>query len=358
MPKVHLFVLLILVLLSLGGCQNHINVEPVSFGHEDEMVRRDDFIVLADRRVFAVMAFMNASGYDEEAQGKQMHPARARVRDWLKKKEAEYPEKFRDWKEYYEKANLRSFHYQHFALSLSTEYPFRRIRPDSELGYGLMARRLADFPAVLNEFWETADLDEIWAEVKPIYINEIRKYDFDWMERELLFVWDYLRMDRRDKFVFVSVPNLINMHYQAIGAKYENYWYMVESPGAGTYSINIHEYLHSIVNPMVEACYKTHSGKLNKYFKAGKDQLFAKNYGHPVTYTYECLVRALTTRLYVLMENNLGPGWGKSKVRGVTQNGLILVEPFYELLDEYEESNKNFEQFLPAMLDLLPEYSK
>ena len=131
---------------------------------------------------------------------------------------------------------------------------------------------------------------------------------------------------------------------------------MVESPGAGTHSLNVHEYLHSIVNPMVEARYKEHAEKLNKYFEAGKDLPFAKSYGHPVTYTYECLVRALTTRLYVLMENDFTPNRGEAKVKYLTQEGLILVEPFYLLLDEYEQSDKNFEQFLPVMLDMLEEY--
>ncbi|MHC4640322.1 MAG: hypothetical protein ACYS32_01670 [Planctomycetota bacterium] len=358
MPRNHLYLLIILVILTVGGCGNPVKVEPVSFSHEDEVVREGDFIVLADRRVFAIMAFMNACGHDEEAKGKQMHPARSRVREFLKEQAAAHPERFEKWKQYYNKVNLSSFHYQDFALSLKADYPFRRIRPDSELGYPFAGQRLADFPAVLNEFWDTLDMEKVWTEMKPIYLEEIGKYNFDNMESHLKFIWDYLRMERSDEFVFVSVPNLLEQHYHAIGAKYENYWYMVESPGAGAHSLNIHEYLHSIVNSMVQARYKGHSEKLNKYFEAGKDLPLAKTYGHPVTYTFECLIRALTTRVYVLMENNLSPDWGEAKVKYVTQEGLILVEPFYDLLDEYEQSGKDFEQFLPEMLDLLGEYGK
>ena len=356
MRRGQLYLLVTTVFLFLGGCGETIKVEPVTFGHEDEVIIESEFIVLADRRVFTVMAFMNACGYDEEFKGKQMHPARSRVREILKEQAGAKPEQFRKWKQYYNKANLRRFHYLDYALSLSSDYPFRRIRPDSELGYPFAKRRLEDFPDVLNEFWEALGMEKVWAEVKPIYVEEIGKYNFDNMESHLKFTWDYFRMERRDEFVFVSVPNLLDQHYYAIGAKYENYWYMVESPGAGTHSLNIHEYLHSIVNSMVEARYSEYAEKLNKYFEAGKDQPLAKSYGHPVTYSYECLVRALTTRIYVLMENDFTASGGESKVKYLTREGLILVEPFYDLLDEYEESDKDFEQFLPVLFDMLEEY--
>jgi len=179
------------------------------------------------------------------------------------------------------------------------------------------------------------------------------------MNIQLKFIWDYLRMERRDRFVFISVPNLLDKHYQAIGAKYENYWYMVESPGAGSHSLNVHEYLHSIVNSMVQARYNEQSEKLNKYFEAGKDLPLASSYGHPVTYTYECLVRALDIRIRVLLEDTPSiTARCEGRVEYLTNNGLTLVQPFYDLLDEYEQSDKNFEHFLPVMLNMLEDYGK
>jgi hypothetical protein len=359
MPRNHLYLLLISVVLSVGGCGGQIKVEPASFGHEDEVIREGDFIVLADRRVFTIMAFLNACGYDEEAKGQQMHPARSRVREIIKEQAASNAEQFQKWEQYYNNVNLRIFHYLDFALSLSADYPFRRIRPDSELGYPFTGKRLADFPDVLNEFWETLEMEKVWAEVKPIYVDEIGKYNFDKMSNQLKFIWDYLRMERRDHFVFISVPNLLDKHYQAIGAKYENYWYMVESPGAGAHSLNVHEYLHSIVNSMVKARYNEYSEKLNKYFEAGKDLPLAQSYRHPVIYTYECLVRALDMRIRILLEDDpsITERW-EGRVEYLTNNGLTLVQPFYNLLDEYEQSDKDFEEFLPEMLDMLEDYGK
>jgi hypothetical protein len=352
------FVLLfVITAVLLGGCQTHTRVESLSFSHEDEMTRTGEFIVLADRRVFAAMAFMNAAGFDKEVKGRKMYPVRLKVREILIEKAEAHPQQFERFKKYYQKDTLGSFVYLDFCLSLNTEFPFRKIRPDSELGYPFAAQRLADFPEVLNEFWEIADLNAVWAQVKPSYIEEIRKYDFAKMKLQLTFLWDYLRMERKDNFVFVSVPNLLDERKHAIGAQYENYWYMVESPGAISSGLNIHEYLHSIINPMIKASYGPFFQKLNGYLKADRDKPLAATYRETATYTYECLVRALSARIYVLMENNPRiTALCEAQLREQTQNGLALAGPFYKLLSEYEHSDKNIEQFLPVMLDQLPEY--
>ena len=353
------YVLLVITIITVffGGCQNHIKVESLKFNHQDEMIRKSDFIVLADRRVFAAIAFMNAAGFDEEAKGKQMYPVRARVREILKEKAAAHPQEFERFKKCYQKNALPNYIYLDFCLSLNADYPFRRIRPDSESSYPYAAQRLADFPEVLNVFWETADLNAVWEEVKPSYIEEIHKYDFAKMKHQLAFVWGYLRMERKDHFVFISVPDLLDERNNGIGAKYENYYYMVESPGSISSGLSIHEYLHSFVNPMVKASYKPYRQKLDGYLKAGRNKPLAASYRETATYTFECLVRALDARISVLMENDpIITRLRETQVNEQTQNGLTLVGPFYKSLSQYEQSDKYFEEFLPVMLELLPEY--
>jgi hypothetical protein len=348
--------LFVFVVLFLGGCQSNTKVAPLSFSHEDEIVKQGDFIILADRRVFATMAFMNAAGFDEEMKGKQMHPVRVRVREILKKKAMAHPQQFENFKKYYQKNMMGSFAYLNFCLSLSADYPFRKIRPDSELGYSFTAQRLADFPQVLNEFWEVADLNDVWSQVRPDYIKEIRKYDFAKMQHQLAFLWDYMRMQRKDNFIFVSVPNFLDMYWSSSGGRYENYWYIIEGPESGDNTLDIHEYLHSFINPMVKDAYAPYRSKLDGYLKAGWDK--APTYRETATYTWECLVRALDVRISVLMENDPNiTELRENQIAEQTRNGLTLTEPFYKLLSQYEQSGKNFEEFLPLMLDRLPEYS-
>lgn len=107
-------------------------VEPVRFTHPDEVVKGQGSMVLADRREFAVMALINAMGYDNEAPGQSMHPVRVKVRQLVAQNLAAHPEKSKTWRHYYETRKLATFQYQDYALNLSTNYPFRPIRSDSE----------------------------------------------------------------------------------------------------------------------------------------------------------------------------------------------------------------------------------
>jgi len=334
-----------------------IKVEPVVFSHADEMAHNEDFIILADRRVFTVMAFMNACGYDKQIDGIPMHPVRIHVREAIRLKAEAHPHELAKWKRYYRKKALSNFCYLDYALSLCDDYPFRRIRPDSELGYRTTGRRLTDFPDILNTFWEMVGLEQIWAEVKSDYLAEIQSYNLDHMANQLTFMWEYLRLERKDSFTFVSIPNLLDTNRHAIGARYEDYWYAVESPGAHSYDFNVHEYLHSIINVLVDKNYRSYQSKLDVYFKAGKDTTIAKSYGNPAGYASECLVRALDHRIAILMTDN--PETVKRRealVKKKTQDGLLLTEPFYELLVDFEQSKLDFKEFLPKLMEKLPEY--
>jgi len=350
-------VLLILIGALLCGCHSPVKVKPATFAYPDEVIRNDAFIALADRRIFAVMAFMNACGFDDEASGTAMHPVRLRVREAIQMKARDHADMFAKWKRYYNRRSLPSYCYMDYALSLSSDYPFHRIRPDHELGYWWPSLLLGNFPKILNEFWEIVELEEIWAQVKPDYLTEIANYDFNKMARELAFVWEYFRFERKDHFIFVSVPNLLDSHNFAIGAHYEDYYYAVESPGSHSDGFNTHEYLHSVINALMDKHYASQRKKLNAYFIAGKDMPIAKDYGQPKAYASECLIRALDRRMSLLMYDT--PEAAKhieSMIKRVTHEGLLLTEPFYRLLDEFEKSDLTFEEYLPEMLKALPEY--
>ncbi|UCD53018.1 MAG: hypothetical protein JSW27_10335 [Phycisphaerales bacterium] len=345
------------------GCRSltpqALDTEPVSFVHPEELVQRQGFMVLADRREFAVMAFINATGYDNEASGQTMHPVRVKVRQLMGENLAGHAAKVEGWRRYYETRRLATFHYQDYALSLNADYPFRRIRPDSELGYALTAERLKDFPDILNDFWITAKLDEIWTKVQPDYVAELHKYDLARMERQMTFLWEYLRMPRHDTLTLVNVPNLLETHFHAIGARYEDYYYTVESPGAHSYGLNIHEYLHSVVNPIVQA----HAGlvreKVMPYYDAGEGKPIARTYREPVTFTFECMVRALDHRLNALLSGTPeAETRAEARMAQLNEGGLTLALPFYRLLTDFEQSDKPFDEFVPVMLARLPAYKE
>lgn len=302
-----------LLCLFVAGCAGlsapYVKVEPAVFTHPDEMVKGEGFMVLADRRVFAVMAFLNAAGYDEEVPGNQMHPIRLEVRRMVADNLVKSPEKLRAWQKYYKSRLMGAWQYVDFALSLNSDYPFRRIRPDKDLGYPWTAWMLADFPQTLNDFWVTANLDEVWNKVKDDYLAEINKYNVGRMKRQMAFLWQYLRMQRTDTFVIVQVPNPLERYATASGAKYENYFYSINGSGSSK-DMNVHEYLHTIINPIVKDNFAPYKDKLQRYYVAGKDAEISKPYQDPVVFTYECLVHALDSRLSVLQRRTQQPKKG------------------------------------------------
>ncbi len=332
-------------------------VADVPSTHSDEFIQSRGFMVVADRRVFAVMAFLNAVGYDEEAENKQMSPTRVKAREAIAANLVRHQEKVEQWRRAYARWGLAIFHYEDFALSLSPDFPFSRMRSDNELSYPSTAKRLRDFPEILNDFWQVAKLESVWETVKPEYITELRKYDIAKMNSDLAFTWEYLRMPRKDTLTLVNVPNLLDKHYHAIGAQYGRYYLSVESPGAIGYSVNIHEYLHSVINDLMAANYDKQRKKLDKYFAGGKNGPMSRSYGSPVTFAYECLVRALDGRIAVkLTADAARRSRVEKRIANETDKGLKLTGPFYALLSEYEQSKLPFDQFLPTMLEKLLEY--
>ncbi len=358
----HLVLVAAWSLLGCAGCAlwsgPRVKPEPVTFSHPEEVIRGEGFIALADRRQFAVMAFLNATGFDEEVQGQQMHLLRVKVREMVAANLAEHPRKVKAWRKYRNgliRKYAESFAYQDYALSLSGDYPFRKIRPDSELGYRHENWILGGLTEVLNDFWKTARLDEIWDAVKDEYIAELKRYDLQGMQREMAALWEYLGMERPDSFTLVHVPNPLDCHFSAIGAHYEDYYYCVEGPGGTSHGLNAHEYLHSIVNSLVRENCRGHKSKLLKYYRAGKRGLASEEYQTPTAFVSECLIHAIDHRL-AARNDPRRENWANQRVAALAQDGLMLTEPFYRLLPEYEQSGVPFDRYLPTLLDHLPEY--
>jgi hypothetical protein len=165
--------------------KQEVEAESARFLHPDELRKGDGFAVLADRRIFATLAFLNAVGYDEEVNGLQMTPTRVKVRRLVQDNLAASPDKLDTWRNYYAAHHYPEYIFVHFALSMNADYPFRRIRPRTELWSARIAEELAEFPGILNDFWKVTKLEEIWQEVKPDYLAELARYDFSRMSSDV-----------------------------------------------------------------------------------------------------------------------------------------------------------------------------
>ena len=352
------FAAVLLFILPLFGTERaDVKIEPTTFLHPDEFLKGEGFGVLADRRIFAAMAFLNCVGYDEEYQGMRMVPTRVKVRERLQKNLLVFPEKLAAWKKYYSELHLKEHTIVHFALSMNTDYPFRRIRPRNELWYPNIGDQLAVFPAILNDFWATARLGEVWEEVKPDYFKEISKYDFKRMSGDMASLWGYLRLKREDNHMIVSVPNLLCRHYTSTGSRFDMYYYSIDGPGSNDYSLNTHEYLHPTTQLLLREIPKQLWKKLLPYYEEGKGKPAAESYGTPLGFVDECLVHALDARITIrIKKDDSYTRSAEQQVSELTRDGLLLTGPFFHLLKDYEASDLNFRQYLPILLEELPDF--
>lgn len=318
--------------------------------HADEFQQVPGFIVLADRRMFTVMAFLNASGYDSEAEGSEMPPSRVKVRQMVAANLEQSPQKLSAWQRQYAgyvKAHLRLPQYQEYALGLTPDYPFAPAFP-------VRNNQLSEFHQTLNEFWRTAKLDAIWEAVKPDYMSELREYQLETLQSGVDAIWAYLRMPRSDTFTFVIVPNPLCQSFTAQAVHREAHYYIVNGPRTGR-GFNRHEYLHSIVDPIVNTSLARQKRKLDEYFRASKGRTVY--YGTVPNFTAECLIHALTPRL--AMKRDDSPerrAASEREIDDLMNRGFLLVRPFYELLASFESSLLPFDQFVPRLLDEIPSY--
>jgi hypothetical protein len=97
------------VLLLTGLAVRGGEPKAVPFARQDEVRKGDGFLVVADRRAFATMAFLNAAGFDEEDPNRPMHAVRAKARKRLGALLKKHPDEATSWRRYYESLPMPGF---------------------------------------------------------------------------------------------------------------------------------------------------------------------------------------------------------------------------------------------------------
>jgi hypothetical protein len=310
-------------------------------------------MIVADRRVFAVMAFINAAGFDEEAKNAKMTPTRLRVRELVSINLQTNKTKLTAWREAYLRMKCSNADFIEYAVLLSPDYPFKKVGPDTIYYNADVLRRLGDLAAVVNEFWMAARLEEVWTAVKPDYLAELGKYDIERMARDLDFVWSYVRMPRRESRTMVSVPNLLDRHYSADSVGCGKYFVSIEGPGAHDYGLNVHEYLHEIVNPAVARRREEFQNPLQPYFERWMKNPAHRGYETLQMYVQECLVKALEARVSVALRPQLVDR-KKNQVSGDVRNGYELTGVFYKELADFEKALQPFDDYVAVLFSQVP----
>lgn len=108
-------------------------------------------------------------------------------------------------------------------------------------------------------------------------------------------------------------------------------------------NITIHEFLHSIVNPLTDKKY------LNTNYLSNNDNLKKVGYENDYTIINETIVRALTIRIYSLLVNDIN---SDDLIENEYNQGFIYIKEVNEILLENEKSNLNFEILYNRIIDI------
>ena len=292
----------------------------------------------SDIRLFATMAALNAAGFDYESPQKEMSAVRKSLRQELSQLDP------------FLKARLNAFYLNHrdgqdesreqivytsLALVLSGPPDFELVVNSKDLPSD--ARKVLGFEKLVQEFYRSADIRSVWNRYQPLYRAEMKAYR-PILREVIQQSLQYFRIPPRivlDRQIILMV-DLLNAKGIVNARNLERVYYLVVGPSdnpAGNHIQLQHEYLHFVVDPLIEKFQETlfqHEELLKlaqsqPRIKSDRQNRFRLIVG-------ESLIESIVLRLHP--PENL-----ESELVRLFREGLIFAPHFYRGLQLYEKSD-------------------
>ncbi|MGA2436065.1 MAG: tetratricopeptide repeat protein [Bryobacteraceae bacterium] len=301
----------------------------------------------SSRSLFAVLAAINAAGYDADLQS----PANSSVREMVRREiAAKHPESlaalklfFAEHRQKDETAELSQYVSLALCLGDPPDFPFRY--KESELPPDVLP--LQDFQAILRKFAAEAGLDDLWRKAQPAYEAAIARYHAP-ASGALLEVNAYVRNSgsggvlgtRFQIYVdLLGAPNQIQMR------SYKSDYFIVVTPSPEPQRNDIrHGYLHHLLDPLSIRWIQELTRKEALLEYAQPAPLLEPYYKRDFPLLAdECLIKAVEARL--------APASARQAiVDQAMREGYILTAGFADLLSGYEKQQQALRFYYQEMV--------
>jgi hypothetical protein len=300
------------------------------------------------KSLFAVMAAINAAGYDADLNSPSNHPLRAQLRQSLAARELKSVAFLKRFFAAHRKPQARDELGQYITFALSVDGP-----PSFKWRYSTdrtppAASALEELAPLLSDFWKEANLEREWQAAQPAYDSVIAKYHepaTDALLQANLYLRNATSGSRGRRFqIYVDLLGAPN---QVHTREFTDDYFVVVTPTSQPRIKEIRRaYLHYLIDPL--AIRSSEAITKNK-------SLCSLAEGAPVlseVYKQDCvllfgmsLVRAVESRL------DHAPAEAEQAMR----EGFVLTDYFADALVGYEKQEQSMRFYLPEMIqDIKP----
>jgi tetratricopeptide (TPR) repeat protein len=302
----------------------------------------------ASPSLFAVLAAINAAGYDAELNSPTTHPLRHQIRQAIAQRSPKSLERIRRFYEAHRREDATSDLRQYVSFALTVDgpplfqpkFPPNRMPPDAVALEGL--------GELLVEFCREANLDELWAKAQPAFDEAIARYH-EPVTNAILEANVYLRnptngMSGRRFQIYIDLLGAPNqVHARSFGDEY----FVVVTPSAQPRVKDIRRaYLHYLLDPLAIR---------NALIIDKKKDICDLARAAPALseiYQTDCVLLAGMS-LVKAVESRLERASGPAMVDQAMKEGFVFTAYFAEALQRYEKQEQSLRLYLPGMMEAI-----
>lgn len=300
----------------------------------------------ASPALFAVLAAINAAGYDAELDSPTNHAVRSEIRKSI---QARNPASLARLRQYFQQSrqgdwNVELSRYISFALTSGAPPEFKARYDPDKMPPDVIA--LEPFRPLLAAFWAEAGLEQLWAAAQPAHDEVIARYH-EPVVNAILSANLYLRnptsgMSGRRFQVYVDLLGAPN---QVHARSYMDDYFVVVTASARPRVDEIrHAYLHYLLDPLCIRYQTRLDAKRGLGDFSHASPILAAEYKNDfVLLAGMSLVKAVEAKL------DRQP----QKAQAAMSDGFILAGYFHEALGAYEKQERALRLYLPDMIDAI-----